>query len=70
MIDLEKKIAEITLKKLTNKSWSKLSLDDVLVKNIKKKKIYKYKKWFTKKLKSVRRQYFSRKNKILRKLYY
>ena len=38
MIDVEKKIAEITLKKLTNKSWSKLSLDDVLVKNIKKKK--------------------------------
>ncbi len=39
MIDLEKKIAEITLKKLENKSWSKLSLDDVLLKNIKKKKI-------------------------------
>ena len=38
MIDVERKIAEITLKKLTNKSWSKLSLDDVLVKNIKKKK--------------------------------
>ena len=44
MIDVERKIAEITLKKLTNKSWSKLTLDDVLVKNIKKKKIYKYKK--------------------------
>ncbi len=39
MIDLEKNIAEITLKKLANKSWSKLSLEDVLVKNIKKKKI-------------------------------
>ncbi|MDC0233289.1 hypothetical protein OAJ95_05135 [Pelagibacteraceae bacterium] len=39
MIDLEKKIAEITLKKLVNKSWSKLSLDDILLKNIKKKKI-------------------------------
>ena len=39
MIDLEKKIAEITLKKLANKSWSKLSLDDVLTKSIKKKKI-------------------------------
>jgi hypothetical protein len=38
MIDIERKIAEITLKKLTNKSWSNLSLDDVLVKNIKKKK--------------------------------
>ena len=38
MIDVERKIAEITLKKLTNKSWSKLSLDDVLVKNINKKK--------------------------------
>ena len=38
MIDLEKKIAENTLKKLLNKSWGKLSLDDVIVKNIKKKK--------------------------------
>ena len=38
MIDVERKIAEITLKKLTNKSWSKLSLDDVLLKNINKKK--------------------------------
>jgi len=37
MIDFEKKIAENTLKKLVNNSWSKLSLDDVLVKNIKKK---------------------------------
>ena len=44
MIDLEKKIAENTLKKLVNKSWNKLSLEDVLAKNIKKKKIYKYKK--------------------------
>ena len=39
MIDVERKIAEITLKKLANKSWSKLSLDDVLTKSIKKKKI-------------------------------
>ena len=38
MIDLEKKIAEITLKRLVHKSWGKLSLDDVLLKNIKKKK--------------------------------
>ena len=38
MIDVERKIAEITLKKLINKSWSKLSLDDVLVKNLKKQK--------------------------------
>ena len=38
MIDVEKKIAEITLKKLVHKSWGKLSLDDVLLKNIKKKK--------------------------------
>ena len=38
MIDLEKKIAEKTLKKLVNKSWSKLSLEDVIVKNIKKQK--------------------------------
>ena len=39
MIDLEKKIAQITLKKLVNKSWNKLSLNDVLVKNIKKQNI-------------------------------
>ena len=38
MIDLEKKIAENTLKKLFNKSWNKLSLEDVLAKNIKKQK--------------------------------
>ncbi len=38
MIDLEKKIAEITLKKLVHVSWNKLSLDDVLLKNVKKKK--------------------------------
>ena len=38
MIDLEKKIAEITLKKLVNKSWGKLSLDDVILKNFKKQK--------------------------------
>ena len=43
MIDLEKKIAEITLKKLVNKSWSKLSLDDVIVNNIKKQKYIKTK---------------------------
>ena len=43
MIDLEKKIAQITLKKLVNKSWNKLSLDDVLVKNIKKQKYVKTK---------------------------
>ena len=43
MIDLEKKIAQITLKKLVNKSWNKLSLDDVLVKNIKKQKYIKTK---------------------------
>ena len=39
MIDLEKKIAQITLKKLVNKSWNKLSLDDVYLNNIKKKNI-------------------------------
>ncbi len=38
MINLEKKIAEITLKKLVNKSWAKLSLDDVLENSVKKKK--------------------------------
>ena len=43
MIDLEKKIAENTLKKLINKSWSKLSLEDVLVTNIKKQKHIKTK---------------------------
>ena len=43
MIDLEKKIAQITLKKLVNKSWNKLSLNDVLVKNIKKQKYIKTK---------------------------
>ena len=43
MIDLEKKIAQITLKKLVNISWNKLSLDDVLVKNIKKQKHIKTK---------------------------
>ncbi len=39
MIDVEKKIAENTLKKLHNKSWEKLSLDDVLDKNLKKQKL-------------------------------
>ncbi len=39
MIDLEKKIAEDTLKKLYKKSWDKLTLDDVLDKKVKKKKI-------------------------------
>ena len=39
MIDLEKKIAEDTLKKLHKKSWDKLTLDDVLDKKFKKKKI-------------------------------
>ena len=39
MIDLEKKIAEDTLKKLHKKSWDKLTLDDVLDKKVKKQKI-------------------------------
>jgi len=39
MIDLEKKIAEDTLKKLHKKSWDKLTLDDVLDKKNKKQKI-------------------------------
>ena len=39
MIDIEKKIAEDTLKKLYKKSWDKLTLDDVLDKKIKKQKI-------------------------------
>tara|TARA_Y100001970_G_C14234567_1_gene860948 strand:+ start:2251 stop:2793 length:543 start_codon:yes stop_codon:yes gene_type:complete len=39
MIDIEKKIAENTLKKLHNKSWEKLTLEDVLDKNIKKQKL-------------------------------
>ncbi len=38
MIDVEKKIAENTLKKLHIKSWKKLTLDDVLDKSIKKQK--------------------------------
>ena len=42
MIDVEKKIAENTLKTLHIKSWKKLTLDDVLDKSIKKQKlIYK-----------------------------
>ncbi len=39
MLDIEKKIAENTLKKLHNKSWEKLTLEDVLDKNIKKQKL-------------------------------
>ena len=39
MIDIEKKIAENTLKKLNNKSWEKLTLEDVLDKKIKKQKL-------------------------------
>jgi len=39
MIDLEKKIAEDTLKKLYKKSWDKLTLDDVLDNKVKKRKI-------------------------------
>ncbi len=38
MIDIEKKIAENTLKKLLKKSWEKLTLDDVLDKKVKKQK--------------------------------
>ena len=38
MIDIEKKIAEDTLKKLLKKSWEKLTLDDVLDKKVKKQK--------------------------------
>jgi len=37
MIDLEKKIAEKTLKILSKKSWNSLSLDEVLKKNSNKK---------------------------------
>ena len=36
MIDFEIKIAENTLKKLHNKSWNKLSMHDVIGRNIKK----------------------------------
>ena len=39
MIDLEKKIAEDTLKKLYKQSWDKLTLDDVLDNKVKKRKI-------------------------------
>tara|TARA_Y100000996_G_scaffold339507_1_gene276446 strand:+ start:91 stop:633 length:543 start_codon:yes stop_codon:yes gene_type:complete len=39
MIDLEKKIAKDTLKKLYKQSWDKLTLDDVLDKKVKKQKI-------------------------------
>ena len=40
MIELEKKIAEDTLKKLYKKSWDKLTLDDILDQKVKKKKIF------------------------------
>ncbi len=40
MIDLEKKVAENTLIKLRKKSWNKLTLNDVLEKNIKNKKFF------------------------------
>ncbi|MDC0057655.1 hypothetical protein OAJ21_00490 [Pelagibacteraceae bacterium] len=40
MIDIEKKIAERTLKKLHIKSWNKLTIDDVLEKNTKKQNIF------------------------------
>ena len=39
MIELEKKIAEDTLKKLYKKSWDRLTLDDILDQKVKKKKI-------------------------------
>ena len=39
MIDIEKKIAVDTLKKLQKKSWEKLTLDDVLDKKLKRQKI-------------------------------
>ena len=38
MIDIEKKIAEHTLKKLHKKSWNTLTLDDVIEKKNKKQK--------------------------------
>jgi hypothetical protein len=40
MIDFEKKIAKSTLKKLHVKSWNKITLDDVLGKNIEKQKLF------------------------------
>jgi len=43
MIDIEKKIAEHTLKQLHKKSWNRLSLDDVLEKKNKKQKFIKSK---------------------------
>tara|TARA_Y100001970_G_scaffold285385_1_gene404883 strand:+ start:1554 stop:2099 length:546 start_codon:yes stop_codon:yes gene_type:complete len=43
MIDIEKKIAEHTLKKLHKKSWHTLTLDDVLEKKNNKQKIIKSK---------------------------
>ena len=39
MIDIEKKIAEHTLKKLHKKSWNTLTLDDVIEKKIKNKNL-------------------------------
>ncbi len=43
MIEIEKKIAENTLKKLQKKSWSSLTLDDVLEKKNNKQKFIKTK---------------------------
>ena len=43
MIDIEKKIAEHTLKKLHKKSWNTLTLDDVIEKKNKKQKFIKSK---------------------------
>ena len=43
MIDIEKKIAEHTLKKLHKKSWNTLTLDDVIEKKNKKHKFIKSK---------------------------
>ena len=43
MIDIEKKIAEHTLKKLHKKSWNALTLDDVIEKKNKKQKFIKSK---------------------------
>ena len=43
MIDIEKKIAEHTLKKLHKKSWNTLTLDDVIEKKNKQQKFIKSK---------------------------
>ena len=50
MIDIEKKIAERTLKKLHIKSWNKLTIDDVLEKNTKKQNIFNTKNDLLKKI--------------------